>query len=144
MRLIDGAPVVGHGGHMGVSHPSEINERFADGVNRRDLDALAALFAEDARIVERDGTIAQGAAAHRVHLERLLSLGGTMRSENRSTVIVDDVALVTAAWTITNAASSVIAAATSAEVLRQAADGTWAYIIDQPFAGPPSVADALP
>ena len=129
---------------MGVSHPSEINERFADGVNRGDLDALVALFDDDARIVERDGTIAQGAAARRVHLAGLLSLGGTMRSQNRSTVIVDDIALVTAAWTITNTASTVIAAATSAEVLRQRGDGTWAYIVDHPFAGPASVADASP
>jgi ketosteroid isomerase-like protein len=125
---------------MAVSHPSEINERFADGVNRGDLDTLVALFDEDARIVERDGTIAHGAAAHRVHLVSLLSVGGTMRSENRSTVIVNDLALVTAAWTITNADSSVIAAATSAEVLRRRTDGTWAYIIDHPFAGPPGVA----
>ena len=144
MWLVDDAAAIGNGGRMGVSHPSQINERFADGVNRGDLDALVALFDEDARIVERDGTIAQGAAAHRVHLAGLLSLGGTMRSENRSTVIVDDIALVTAAWTITDAASSVIAAATSAEVLRRRVDGTWAYIVDHPFAGPPAVADAPP
>ena len=129
---------------MGVSHPSEINDRFADGVNRGDLDALIALFDEDTRIVERDGTIAQGAVAHRVHLAGLLTLGGTMRSENRSTVIVDDIALVTAAWTITNPDSSLIAAATSAEVLRRRVDGTWAYIVDHPFAGPPGVTDAPP
>ena len=67
-----------------------------------------------------------------------------MRSENRSTVIVDDIALVTAAWTLTNADSSLIAAATSAEVLRRRVDGTWGYIVDHPFAGPPSVADAPP
>ncbi len=66
---------------MGVSHPAEINERFADGVNRGDLDALVALFDDDARIVERDGTIAQSAAARRLHLAGLLSLGGTMRSQ---------------------------------------------------------------
>ena len=128
---------------MGVSHPSEINERFADSVNRRDLDALIALFDEDARIVERDGTIGHGATAHRAHLARLLALGGTMRSENRSTVIVDDIALVTAAWTITNPDGSPLAAATSAEVLRRHDDGTWAYIVDHPFAGPPSEADVL-
>ena len=129
---------------MGVSHPSEINQRFADGINRGDLDALVALFDEDAQIVERDGTIAQGASAHRVHLAGLLSLGGTMRSENRSTVIVDDIALVTAAWTLTNADGSLIAAATSAEVLRRGVDGSWAYIVDHPFAGPPSVDDNPP
>ena len=59
-------------------------------------------------------------------------------------LVVDDIALVTAAWTITNPDSSLIAAATSAEVLRRGVDGTWAYIVDHPFAGPPSVTDAPP
>jgi ketosteroid isomerase-like protein len=117
---------------MGVTQPSEINAAFADGFNRRDVDALLALYHPDGAVVEVDGTVSRGIDPIRDHLARLVAIGGTMTSANLTTVIAGDLALVTAAWEIVGAAVAPSIAGRSAEVLRQSSDGTWAYLIDQP------------
>ena len=88
---------------MGVAQPSEINAAFADGFNRRDVEALLALYQPDGAVVEIDGTVSHGIDPIRDHLERLVAIGGTMTSTNLTTVIVGDIALVTAAWEIVGA-----------------------------------------
>ena len=61
---------------MGVAQPSEINAAFADGFNRRDVDALLALYHADGAVVEVDGTVSHGIDPIRDHLERLIAIGG--------------------------------------------------------------------
>lgn len=117
---------------MGVAQPSGINAAFADGFNRRDVDALLALYDPDGAVVEVDGTVSHGVDPIRDHLERLVAIGGTMTSTNLTTVIAGEIALVTAAWEIVGSAVAPSIAGRSAEVLRQADDGTWSYLIDQP------------
>ena len=117
---------------MGVARPSDVNAAFADGFNRRDVDALLALYDPAGGVVEMDGTMSVGHEEIRTHLERLLALGGTMESVNLTAVVLGDLALVTAAWTITDTTVAQRMDGRSAEVLRRQADGTWAYLIDQP------------
>jgi uncharacterized protein (TIGR02246 family) len=117
---------------MGVTLPSEINAAFADGFNRRDVDALLALYRPDGAVVEVDGTVSHGIDPIRDHLERLIAIGGTMTSTNLTTVVAGDVALVTAAWEIVGASVAPSISGHSAEVLLRGDDGTWAYVIDQP------------
>jgi ketosteroid isomerase-like protein len=117
---------------MGVAQPSEINAAFADGFNRRDVDALLALYHADAAVVEVDGTVSHGTDPIRDHLERLITLGGTMTSTNLTSVITGEIALVTAAWEIVGASAAPTISGRSAEVLRLGEDSTWAYLIDQP------------
>jgi ketosteroid isomerase-like protein len=117
---------------MGVAQPSEINATFADGFNRRDVDALLSLYLDHGAVVEVDGTVSHGVDPIRDHLERLVALGGTMTSTNLTTVIVGDVALVTAAWEIVDSSVAPTISGRSAEVLLRTDDGTWSYLIDQP------------
>jgi ketosteroid isomerase-like protein len=117
---------------MGVAQPSEINAAFADGFNRRDVDALLSLYRDEGAVVEIDGTVSHGTDPIRDHLERLVALGGTMTSTNLTTVVVDDVALVTAAWEIVDSSVAPTLKGRSAEVLLRGPDGTWSYLIDQP------------
>jgi len=118
---------------MSVRQPHAMNAAFADAFNARDLDALVALFEEDAVVVEQDGALRQGSAGVRRHLEELLALPGRMRSENRSAVHVGDMAMLTARWGIRDG-DTLVAAATSSELVRRGRDGTWRYVVDQPFA----------
>ena len=117
---------------MGVAQPSEINAAFADGFNRRDVDALLSLYLAHGAVVEVDGSVSHGIDPIRDHLERLVALGGTMTSTNLTTVIVGDVALVTAAWEIVDSSVAPTISGRSTEVLLRAEDGTWSYLIDQP------------
>jgi ketosteroid isomerase-like protein len=117
---------------MGVAQPSEINAAFADGFNRRDVEALLALYHPDGAVVEIDGSVSYGIGPIRDHLERLIAIGGTMTSTNLTAVVTGEIALVTAAWEIVGASVAPTITGRSAEVLRQSTDGTWAYLIDQP------------
>ncbi len=117
---------------MGVAQPSEINAAFADGFNRRDIEGLLALYHPDGAVVDVDGTVSHGIDPIRDHLERLIAIGGTMQSTNLTSVITGEIALVTAAWELTDSTVAPSITGRSAEVLRQADDGTWAYLIDQP------------
>ena len=117
---------------MGVARPSDVNAAFADGFNRRDVDAMLALYDAEGGVVEMDGTLSVGAEEIRGHLERLIALGGHMESVNLTAVEVGDLALVTAAWTITDSTIAPRMDGRSSEVLRRQPDGTWAYLIDQP------------
>jgi len=117
---------------MSVAQPSEINAAFADGFNRRDVEALLALYHSDGAVVEVDGTVSHGIDPIRDHVERLLAIGGTMTSTNLTSVVTGDIALVTAAWEIVDSSVAPSITGRSAEVLRQRADGRWAYLIDQP------------
>jgi ketosteroid isomerase-like protein len=117
---------------MGVAHPGEINAAFADGFNRRDVDAMLELYDPDGAVVEMDGTISVGHDSVRDHLERLVDLGGHMVSTNLTAINLGDIALVTAEWVITDTVVAPRMSGRSAEVLRLQPDGTWAYLIDQP------------
>ena len=87
---------------MGVARPSDVNAAFADGFNRRDVNAMLALYDPEGGVVEMDGTLSVGTDEIRGHLERLVALGGRMESVNLTAVELGDLALVTAAWTITD------------------------------------------
>jgi ketosteroid isomerase-like protein len=50
------------------STPAAINAAFAAGYNSRDVQALAALYEQDAVVTNPDGSIAVGIDAIRVHL----------------------------------------------------------------------------
>lgn len=120
------------GYRMGVARPSDVNAAFADGFNRRDIDAMLALYDPEGGVVEMDGTMSVGPEQIRHHLERLVELGGHMESVNLTAVELGDIALVTAAWTITDATVAPRMDGRSSEILRRQPDGTWAYLIDQP------------
>jgi uncharacterized protein (TIGR02246 family) len=120
------------GSRMGVAHPSEVNAAFADGFNRRDVVGMLSLYDPDGAVVEMDGTVSVGHADIRDHLQRLVELGGHMVSTNLTAIVLGDIALVTAEWVITDTVVAPRMNGRSAEVLRRQADGTWAYLIDQP------------
>jgi ketosteroid isomerase-like protein len=117
---------------MGVVHPSHIDGIFAHGFNFRDVDMLITLYDPDGAVVNRDGSVAHGHAAIREHLEDLVAIGGEMTSTNFTSLIVGDIALVTAGWLIVGSHVAPELQGRSSEVLRRQPDGSWAYLIDQP------------
>lgn len=119
---------------MTITSPDHINAAFADSFNARDLDAVLSLFSPEAVVIERDGSASTGRAGVEQHLRNLLTLPGTMRSDNQATLVVGDLALLAARWTIRDDEERLLAGATSAEVLTRRSDGSWAYLVDRPFA----------
>jgi uncharacterized protein (TIGR02246 family) len=112
--------------------PQDIHRKVEDAFNAGDVEALVDLYEDDARMLRDDGTAAEGVDAIREIWAGFVALGGRIAMTTRTAVAAGDVALLSNAWTFT--AEGMEFGAVTAEVARRQADGTWRYIIDNPFA----------
>jgi uncharacterized protein (TIGR02246 family) len=111
--------------------PGDIHERVEAAFNARDADALAALYEPDARMVNPDGSVAIGREAIREIWAGFIGLGGRITMTTRFAVAIGDIALLSNHWSF--ASEQAKASASTAEVARRQSDGTWLYIIDNPY-----------
>ncbi len=117
--------------------PAELHQRVEQAFNTGDLDALTALYESDARMVHEDGSVAAGVDEIRAVWSEFVALGGQISMSTRYAVEAGDVALLSNAWTFTMDDAQVASSVTS-EVARKQSDGSWRYVIDNPYGVPPS------
>lgn len=116
---------------MPTDRPTDIHDEVVNAFNAGDLEALMALYEDDARMVGMDGsTVLRGHAAIRENWSALLAFGGRMTLETRYAIEMGDVALLSNEYTVVVGDDSVSGA--TAEVVRRQSDGSWRYIIDHP------------
>lgn len=113
--------------------PDALHAATEDAFNRGDVDALVALYADDACLVEPDGSVARGAAEIRRVWGDFVGLGGRIRMSTRYCVEQGDLALMSNVWRFTSDALSFDSA--SAEVAKRGPDGRWQYLVDHPTGG---------
>lgn len=124
---------------MAERPPESAHDDFKHAFLARDLDALVALYEDDATFVNADGSTVQGKAAIREALAGFLAaLGadGTMSLETRYAVRHGDLALLSNAWHLRGSGADgqpVDLHGLTTEVVRRQADGRWLYIIDHPL-----------
>lgn len=118
---------------MTVPNPAALHSATEDAFNRGDLDALVALYDEDASLVEMDGSVARGLDGVRRVWADFVGLGGRISMTTRYCVEQGDLALLSNAWRFTSEAMSFDSA--SAEVAVRGPDGTWRYLVDNPTGG---------
>ena len=126
-----------------VMHPRELNATFASLYNARDLKGMLLLYEngaahQNAQTQETD----VGLPAIEASLRSLLELSGRMISRNNFCIVSDDLALLRADWSISDARGEPIAEGSSAEIARRQPDGSWRSVIDHAIgASVPRVAD---
>jgi uncharacterized protein (TIGR02246 family) len=107
-------------------------------VEAGNLDAVVGLYERDASLVQRDGSVATGQEAIRGVLGRLVAMRPAMRLHVIRVVRSGgDVAVLYNDWTMsakTADGSPIEAAGKALEIVRRQADGTWRFVIDDPFA----------
>jgi ketosteroid isomerase-like protein len=123
---------------MPISSPSNCHAEFVTLFNDRNADAIAACYEPGAAFVPEPGAPAvHGIDAIRPIIGGFIEQKLTLDLATRSVVESGDLALISGEWTLTGTDSSgapVSLAGITAEVLRRQPDGSWLYVLDNPFA----------
>ena len=110
-------------------------------VNSGDVDALVALYEPDACLLGPAGEQSVGLDAIRATWDEMLAVGGSVAMTTLSVAEAGDLAYLSNRWEL-SIDGAVVASAITGEVARQQADGSWKYVIDNPYAAEVSLPDA--
>src|SRR5215216_4089917 len=100
---------------MAAMTAEQIHRVFEDTFNAGDLDGLMELYEADAALIAQPGSVAQGSEQVGAALQGFLALKGRITLDTKLVVTVGDLAVL---------------GATTAEVARRQADGSWRYVVD--------------
>ena len=121
---------------MPAYSPAEIHSLFRNAFNLGDVEALIALYEPDAVLVV-DGKAVTGRESIRKALESFVARRGRMTLETRAVVESEQgLAVVYGGWVIEPQMGMGAETATrglSTEVVRKQPDGTWLFVIDNPY-----------
>ena len=121
---------------MPAHKPEELDELFTQAFNSGDLDALVALYEPQACINPEPGQVATGTQAIREAWSGFLAMNPKLTLEVKNLNQTSDIALTTGNWHLTGTGpdgSPVDMRGQSVEVSRRQPDGTWLFLIDNPF-----------
>ena len=118
---------------MPASTPEQIHRLFEDRFNAGDLDGLMELYEPDAALIPQPGSVAHGSEQARAALQGFLALKRRITLGTKLVVTVGDLTYLVNAWSLSGTGPDgdpVVLGATTAEVARRQADGSWRYVID--------------
>jgi ketosteroid isomerase-like protein len=118
---------------MPATTPEQIHRVFEDRFNAGDVDGLMELYEPDAALIAQPGSVAYGAEQARAALQGFLALKGRITLDTKLSFTVGDLAYLSNTWSLSGTGADgnpVTLGATTAEVARRQADGTWRYVID--------------
>jgi ketosteroid isomerase-like protein len=121
---------------IGTATPKEVLASIVAGINSGDLDGLVDLYEDKAAFASQPGSLAHGPAGVRAALGDFISMKGTLELEVTRVLEVDDLALVMGVWTFDGSGpdgAPVHLEARNADVLRRQRDGSWRFVIDNPW-----------
>ena len=121
---------------MSAATPEQVLETIVEGINTRNLDILMPLYESEAAFATQPGSLAHGAAGVSEALGGFFSMKGKLDLEVTRVLEVGDLAFVTGNWSFNGTGPDgepVRLAANNADVLRRQADGTWRFVIDNPW-----------
>ena len=116
--------------------PGEVLNSVVEGINTGDLDSLMTLYEADACFASQPGQPAKSPKSVRQSLRSFIDLKGKLDLKVKRVLQASDLALVTTEWSLSGTGpdgNPVNMATRSADVLRYQADGTWRFVIDNPW-----------
>ena len=116
--------------------PGEVHNSVVEGINTGDLNSLMALYEADACFALQPGQLAKSPDGIRQSLGSFIDLKGKLDLKVKRVLQASDLALVITEWSFSGTGSDgnpVNMTAKSADVLRQQSDGSWRFVIDNPW-----------
>jgi len=119
---------------MSATKPGQVIEKFIEYFNAGDLDGLVHDLYEDGAVLTAipGAAAASGKAAIREAIQAFIALGGKMTLVQGAIFENGDIALTHNRWRIDVPGRDALGGST-AEVVRRQADGSWKYVIDNPW-----------
>lgn len=121
---------------MPAHEPREVLRLASEAFNTGDLDALTVLYEPEATLVPQPGQAVSGSQAIREALRGFVAVTQAFDANVKTIVQGDDLALVFTDWTLHGTApdgSPVEMSGSAADVVRRQPDGTWLFVIDDPW-----------
>ena len=121
---------------MSTGTPEQVLASVVEGINAGNLEALMTLYESDAGFASRPGSLAHGSAGVRQGLAAFIAMKGTLDIKVTRVLQASDLALVVGEWSFTGTGpdgGAVKLAGHNADVLRRQADGSWRFVIDNPW-----------
>jgi ketosteroid isomerase-like protein len=119
-----------------TASPEQVLQSIVAGINSGELDSLMPLYERDAAFATEPGSLAHGAPGVGAALTGFISMNGELDLEVTRVLEADDLALVIGVWSFNGTGPDgepVRLAANNADVLRRQGDGTWRFVIDNPW-----------
>lgn len=121
---------------MSTATPEQVLESIVSGINSGNLDSLMPLYENEAVFATQPGSLAPGAPGIRAALSGFIAMNGTLDLEVTRVLEAGDLALVIGVWSFDGTSPDgepVRLEAKNADVLRRQTDGTWRFVIDNPW-----------
>lgn len=118
-----------------AQRPEDLHHLFVAAVNAHDVEALLALYEDQATAADLEGHSIQGKDTLRTFLLSFLATVKQIEGTTRKAMMAGDIALLSSTWRADFAGQDGSVASvpgTSAEVARRQPDGTWRFLIDDP------------
>jgi uncharacterized protein (TIGR02246 family) len=121
---------------MASATPEQVLETIVTGINSGNLESLLPLYESDAAFASRPGSLAHGVPGVREALTGFISMNGKLDLDVTRVLEVDDLALVIGEWSFDGTGPDgepVRLSAQNADVMRRQEDGSWRFVIDNPW-----------
>jgi uncharacterized protein (TIGR02246 family) len=121
---------------MAAREPKEVQQEFIEAFNAGNVAGLLALYEPGASFVAQPGQVVTGTDAIREVLGGFLAMKGTLALTKQTIVPAGDLALLHGEWTLRGTGPDGKAfdmSMRSSEVVRRQPDGTWRYVVDNPY-----------
>ena len=120
----------------GRETPEQVLASIVDGINTGNLDALMTLYEPQAAFATQPGGLAHGLPGIREGLAGFTAMKGTLDLKVTRVLEAGGLALVIGVWSFVGTGpdgQAVRLTGQNADVLRRQSDGSWRFVIDNPW-----------
>ena len=115
---------------MPAKSPAEICGLFKQYMGEGDIDSVLSIYDPEAVFLNQSGEVKKGAKALKQELAPFAAMKATFDFKIKQVVQSDDIALMHTEWKVSSPVSMSVYAI---EVARRQPDGTWRWLIGDPF-----------